>query len=341
MFCEKCGTPLSAEASFCSSCGAPVAIPQPPTTAPQSNQPPATQQARPQSQDVLASVVQIHQPSGAALQSERPRFHFGFSYLRWLLWIVTFSFGQLVGHVIGDAAREGLTSGAALFGFGLFSFLLIPIFAAIVAVPLAFLGLLRWRPMNIIAGIVIALILGAGLGLSAEQSHHRVGNAPASGAPSSAPSENDRFAQRMRALTYACTDDAVDSKYAYVLQLYKTLSETNKPMSSFEPDVDKIWNGYGLCNDSNQPTGPKTANEFLQVMYYGDVMTVTVKLASKKYADARYHMDEWNSMTRAMRDKAKQEGWKDWLASDKEISGIMTTMDAKLTQEGYPPIPPR
>jgi hypothetical protein len=102
------------------------------------------------------------------MQIAKPQFHYGHSYLRWLLWIldlgVSFGLGQAaylcMHRDFGGAAAIVIDNTAATF-----------VVAPLVALVLAFLGLFRIR-LNVWGAVAAWYVAGGLLGFNFESSLH-------------------------------------------------------------------------------------------------------------------------------------------------------------------------
>ena len=91
----------------------------------------------------------------------------------------------------------------------------------------------------------------------------------------------------MNATKETCTNEDVKQKYRFVSQLKKQIDTSTRPLASFESQVNKIWDGYGLCKDRGSLTDADAVTQLATTMYAGDYVSVLVKYNAKKYGEAR------------------------------------------------------
>ena len=138
----------------------------------------------------------------------------------------------------------------------------------------------------------MALLVGAVVGMittpqpNSESLQSILQSAPAP-SRSGSPSEYDAIAARMNATKETCTNEDVKQKYRFVSQLKKQIDTSTRPLASFESQVNKIWDGYGLCKDRGSLTDADAVTQLTTTMYAGDYVSVLVKYNAKKYGEAR------------------------------------------------------
>jgi hypothetical protein len=148
--CAYCGAGITTP--YCTSCGRPAVQPDAPTIAQAATTVPAP------------TVTSASDAALLVSGADRPKFHYGWSYLRWLLWLLAFGTAFGIGEGCWLALSGKPTEGLVIFVSNFVGYLLIAPFAALV---FALFGWFRQRPVRLATGFLIVLGSGIAVGFAA------------------------------------------------------------------------------------------------------------------------------------------------------------------------------